>query len=323
MERRPRNKQCLASSKLNVVEATQPYQVVFCAHNCLALPDTAAWFVSAEELVEQHFYERLGRVGEAVAGNCDVFQVSTQLPFIFRQLLFSFRSGIEVPAGMELAIIKRGSVLVQWSGKPCQKLIVGEGSVLIRSKDYRYYCQSSEAELIGVTANQTFRYHADPAWTRRPEATPPTLPKEPCDDHLLFRSRSINLERLTAHSLTREKFKKTASPGKSENRMAASQSAMDSRDPSRQDWLFMRQLESFQVASNTRSDAEYRRIEAIRERFRKKERPGLPGETLSKKQLRSKFSFSRLECRKEGVGGSSQLFSSVSNFFNRQVTLCR
>lgn len=42
------------------------------------------------------------------------------------------------------------------------------------------------------------------------------------------------------------------------------------REAIKQNWLFMRKIESYQVASNTRSEIEYKRIEAIRQRFRKK-----------------------------------------------------
>ena len=35
-----------ASSKLNIIELIQPFQIVICAGNCLALPNTDCWFIS-------------------------------------------------------------------------------------------------------------------------------------------------------------------------------------------------------------------------------------------------------------------------------------
>ena len=53
MESRPKMK-CI-SNKLNVIEASQPYQVVHCTSNCIALPNTDCWFITTEELTAHHY----------------------------------------------------------------------------------------------------------------------------------------------------------------------------------------------------------------------------------------------------------------------------
>jgi hypothetical protein len=202
--------------------------VVNCSSNCLAIANTDCWFISHEELTAQRYFDNQAKLLGILNVNAKVFSVSSQLPFLFKLIVLSFRARVELADEIELAIIKKGSVRVQWRAKPCQQLIIAEGSVIIKNSCYIYSCESSEAELIAIHANKTFTYLEDPLWTKRPEATPPVMPKEhDSNQTLLFRSRSINLERLTAHSGSRPKYQKSLSLQKEHNnsRIQTSQTA--------------------------------------------------------------------------------------------------
>lgn len=142
------------------------------------MPETSLWFIPAEELLELQFYEKLKNLRALLSETSDVFQVDSELPFIYKHLIFSFRSVINLSTDIEVAIIKKGDVMVQWASNPLQKLIVSEGSVIHKSKDYHYFCHSSEVELIGVRTNNTFKFVAEPIWTKRPATGTPVLPKE-------------------------------------------------------------------------------------------------------------------------------------------------
>lgn len=124
MENRPKGKYYVGSSKLNVIEVTEPYQIVMSANNCLALPDTSFWFIPLEELIELQFYEKLKQVRDLLSENSDVFQVDPELLFIYKHLIFSFRNKINLTTDIELAIIKKGDIMIQWCNNPLQKLIV-------------------------------------------------------------------------------------------------------------------------------------------------------------------------------------------------------
>lgn len=101
---------------------------------------------------------------------------------------------MELPDSIELAIIKKGSIRVQWKNNASQQLIISEGSVIIKNRQYVYSCESADAELVGIETNKTFKFLEDPLWTKRPEGAPPNPPKERNNNELLlFRSRSINL----------------------------------------------------------------------------------------------------------------------------------
>ena len=84
---------------------------------------------------------------------------------------------MELPDSIELAIIKKGSIRVQWCNQSCQQLIISEGSVIIKNHQYLYSCESADAELMGIEANKTFRFIEDPLWTKSPQATPPNYPQ--------------------------------------------------------------------------------------------------------------------------------------------------
>jgi hypothetical protein len=84
---------------------------------------------------------------------------------------------VDLSDEIELAIIRKGAIRVQWRANPCQQLIIAEGNAIIKRNGYIYTCESSEVELVGIKSNKTFKYIEDPLWTKRPEATPPVLPK--------------------------------------------------------------------------------------------------------------------------------------------------
>lgn len=88
------------------------------------MPETSLWFIPAEELVELQFYEKMKNLRGLLSETSDVFQIDSELPFIYKHLIFSFRSVINLSTDIEVAVIKKGDVMVQWASNPLQKLIV-------------------------------------------------------------------------------------------------------------------------------------------------------------------------------------------------------
>ncbi len=94
------------------------------------------------------------------------------------------------------------------------------------------------------------------------------------------------------------------------------------RDAIKQNWLFMRKIESYQVASNTRSEIEYQRIEAIRQRFKKEkeQQPEMPLQNECLRKKRGKVKFLKLTPKECPNSETSHLFHSVNSLFHKHIT---
>lgn len=186
-----------ASKRFTVIEVTEAYQVVLSCNNCIALPETYYWFISPEDCAKQQFYENLKKTQELIAGCKAVFSTHLLLPFTLSLMTLNFRGRVELPEDVELGILRKGCVLVQWRDCVNSRLMVPESSILIRSNQYDYYCQSADIELILIKRNKTYRFIEEPLWTKIPAPHQPPPKKSSHKPEMLFRSRSINIDRLT------------------------------------------------------------------------------------------------------------------------------
>lgn len=86
----------------------------------------------------------------------------------------------------------------------------------------------------------------------------------------------------------------------------------------------MRKVQNYEVASNTRSEMEYQRIQALRLRFKKeREKSGdmrLQNEMLlAKKKPKGKIKFIKFKVKDNDPPENSHLLLSVNSFFKKEL----